>query len=136
MWMNMIIKKHINKTRQKAFTLLEVLVALAVLTLGLGTVLKVTANNVAQSGNLKNKTIALWVANNKANEIQLGGWPDTGTSNGHEMMANQEWRWQLKVSNTADKDLRRLDIDVYRRDEEDEPVVRFIAFTGKSSKPK
>ena len=126
----MIIKK--GKKKQKAFTLLEVLVALAVLTLGLGTVLKVTANQVTQSAVLKDKTIALWVANNKVNEIQLGSWPETGTSNGHEMMANQEWRWQLKVSNTADKDLRRLDIDVYRSDEEGEPVVRFIAFNGKS----
>ena len=131
----MIINKGTSKNKQKAFTLLEVLVALAVLTLGLGTVLKVTANQVTQSAILKDKTVALWVANNKANEIQLGNWPETGTSNGHEMMANQEWRWQLKVSNTADKDLRRLDIDVYRRNEESEPVVRFIAFTGKRSKP-
>lgn len=131
--MSMIINKGSSKNKQKAFTLLEVLVALAVLTLGLGTVLKVTASQLTQSGILKDKTIALWVANNKANEIQLANWPDTGTSNGHEIMANQEWRWQLKVSNTADKDLRRLDIDVYRRDDDGEPVVHFIAFTGKRS---
>lgn len=132
----MIISKRVYTNKQKAFTLLEVLVALAVLTLGLGTVLKVTANQVAQSGNLKDKTIALWVANNKVNEIQLNDWPATGTSNGHEMMASQEWRWQLKISNTADKDLRRLDIDVYRRDEEGDPVVHFIAFTGNRVKAK
>ena len=79
--MSMIINKGSSKNKQKAFTLLEVLVALAVLTLGLGTVLKVTASQVTQSGILKDKTIALWVANNKANEIQLANWPDTGTSN-------------------------------------------------------
>jgi general secretion pathway protein I len=120
--------------KQKAFTLLEVLVALAVLTMGLGTVIKVAGSQASQLAYLKDKTIALWVANNKVNEIKLTGWPGTGNSSGHEFMVNQEWRWKLKVSNTADKDLRRLDVEVNRMDEEGEPVVRFIAFTGKRAK--
>ena len=117
--------------KQKGFTLLEVLVALAVLTMGLGTVMKVAGSQVSQLAYLKDKTIALWVANNRASEIQLDKWPSTGTSTGHEFMASQEWQWKLKVSNTADKDLRRLDIEVKRADEEGEPVVRFISFAGK-----
>ncbi len=122
-----------NSCKQKAFTLLEVLVALAVLTMGLGTVIKVASGQASQLTYLKEKTIALWVANNKANEIKLKGWPSTGRSSGQEFMANQEWRWKVKVSNTADKDLRRLDIEVNRINEEGEPVVRFISFTGKRS---
>jgi len=128
---NMILKTGKSNYKQKAFTLLEVLVALAILTLGLGTVIKVAGSQASQLAYLKDKTIALWVANNKANEIQLQSWPSTGTSSGHEFMANQEWKWKLKVSNTADKDLRRLDIDVNRANEKGEPVVRFISFTGK-----
>ena len=120
---------------QKAFTLLEVLVALAILTMGLGTVLKVAGSQTSQLAYLKDKTIALWVANNKANEVQLDKWPSTGTSSGHEFMANQEWQWKLKVSNTIDKDLRRLDIEVKRADEKGEPVIRFISFTGKRNNP-
>ncbi|GMR16120.1 MAG: GspI family T2SS minor pseudopilin variant XcpV [Gammaproteobacteria bacterium] len=125
--------KQQETIKQKAFTLLEVLVALAVLTMGLGTVIKVAGSQASQLAYLKDKTIALWVANNKANEVQLDNWPSTGTSTGHEFMANQEWDWKLKVSNTADKDLRRLDIEVIRANEDGEPVVRFIAFTGKKS---
>ena len=115
---------------KKAFTLLEVLVALAVLTLGIGTVIKVTGSQPSQLAYLQDKTIALWVANNKANEIQLGKWPKTGTSTGQEFMANKEWRWKLKISNTQDKDLRRLDIEVSHLNTDDEPIVRFIAFIG------
>ena len=117
--------------KQKAFTLLEVLVALAVLTLGLGTVIKVAGGQASQLAYLKDKTIASWVANNKANEMKLDEWPSTGTLSGHKLMANQEWDWKVKVSNTSDKDLRRLDIDVARANEEGEPVIRFIAFVGK-----
>ena len=119
---------------QHAFTLLEVLVALAVLTMGLGTVIKVAGTQASQLAYLKDKTIALWVANNKVNEIQLDKWPSTGTSTGHEFMADQDWDWKLKVSNTQDKDLRRLDIEVNHANEEGEPVVRFIAFTGRRDK--
>ena len=124
------IKKQALKN-QKAFTLLEVLVALAVLTMGIGTVIKISSSQALQLAYLKDKTMALWVANNKANEVQLDKWPSTGTSTGHELMADQEWDWKLKVSNTPDKDLRRLDIEVNRANEDGEPVVRFTSFTGK-----
>lgn len=127
----MTLKTSKNKYKQKAFTLLEVLVALAVLTMGLGAVIKVASSQSSQLAYLKNKTIALWVANNKSNEIQLEGWPSVGVSSGQTLMAKQEWRWKLNVSNTADKDLRRLDIEINRKHEEGEPVVRFISFVGK-----
>ncbi|MCW9029904.1 MAG: type II secretion system minor pseudopilin GspI [Gammaproteobacteria bacterium] len=129
----MKISMEYFRYKQKAFTLLEVLVALAVLTMGLGTVIKVAGTQASQLSYLKDKTVALWIANNKASEVQLDNWPETGTSSGQEIMANQEWRWELTVSNTADKDLRRLDIHVNRVNEKGEPIVRFIAFTGKRS---
>ena len=129
----------ILKREQRGFTLLEVLVALAVLTMGLGAVIKVAGSQASQLAYLKDKTIALWVANNKVNDVQLNKWPSTGTSSGREFMASQEWQWKLKVSNTADKDLRRLDVEVKRANEKGEPVIRFISFVGnkdtKSAQP-
>jgi len=127
----MKLRAGLHYYKQKAFTLLEVLVALAVLTMGIGTVIKVSAGQTTQLSYLKDKTFALWVASNKANEIKLDKWPATGNTSGYETMANQEWSWRVKVSNTADKDLRRLDIDVNRANEEGEPLVRFISFVGK-----
>lgn len=129
----MMIKPAVKSRYQKAFTLLEVLIALAVLTLGLGTVMKVTASQTSQLAYLKNKTIALWLANNKANEVKLDKWPGTGTTTGYETMANQEWDWKVKVSDTEDVDLRRLDIEVNLADKEGEPLIRFISFVGKKA---
>ena len=125
---------HLKK--QSAFTLLEVLVALAVLAMGMGAVIKVVSSQSIQISYLKEKTIAQWVAINKANEVQLAAWPATGTSRGSEFMAQQEWIWKLTVSNTPDKDIRRLDIEVNRADEKGEPLVRFIAFKGNQEQQK
>ena len=129
------LEKHEIK-KQKAFTLLEVLVALAVFTIGIVTVIKVVGGQAYQTAYLKDKTIAQLVASNKANEIQLGNWPRVGTSSGTEFMARQEWSWRVKISNTVDKDLRRMDIEIKKVNEEGEPVIRFIAFKGKESNKK
>ena len=126
-------KKMNHKQKyQKAFTLLEVLVALAVLAIGMMTLVKVATQNTIQTAYLKDKTLAQWVAINKVNEVKLlDKWPDTGSSKGSEIMANQEWQWQLKVSTTPDRDIRRLDVDVKKYNAEGEPIVRFISFIGK-----
>ncbi|MEJ2142148.1 MAG: type II secretion system minor pseudopilin GspI [Gammaproteobacteria bacterium] len=99
--------------RATGFTLLEVLVALAVLAIAMGAIIKVSASNISNSAYLKEKTFAHWIAVNKANEFRLTeNWPSVGNRNGSIVMAKQEWRWQVKVSNTPDKNVRRLDIDV------------------------
>ena len=46
-------------------------------------------------------------------------------------MGGQDWRWQVKVSNTEDARLRRLDIVVVHEDESfDYPIASLIAFVG------
>lgn len=117
---------------QKAFTLIEVMVALAVLAIGMMTLVKVSSQSIVQTAYLKDKTIAQWIAINKVNEVKLSGsFPKTGTSKGSEIMADQEWQWKLKISTTADKDIRRLDVDVKKYNAEGEPVVKFISFIGR-----
>jgi len=117
---------------QKAFTLIEVMVALAVLAIGMMTLVKVSSQSIVQTAYLKDKTIAQWIAINKVNEVKLSGnFPNTGTSKGSEIMADQEWQWKLKISTTADKDIRRFDVDVKKYNAEGEPLVRFISFIGR-----
>lgn len=117
--------------RAAGFTLLEVLVALAVLAIAMAAVIKVSASNTSNAAYLKEKTIAHWVAINKANELRLAdSWPSVGNKKGSVVMARQEWRWQVKVSNTPDKDIRRLDIEVqHERELGGKAVV--TAFVGR-----
>lgn len=115
----------------KGFTLLEVLVALAVLAIAMGALIKVSASNASNAAYLKEKTFAHWVAINKANELRVADtWPSVGSSKGTMFMGEQEWRWQITVSNTADKNVRRLDIKVSQVDS-DTNLVNISSFTGR-----
>lgn len=117
---------------QKAFTLIEVMVALAILAIGMMTLVKVSSQSIVQTAYLKDKTLAQWIAINKVNEVKLsGGFPKMGTTKGSEIMARQEWRWKLKVSTTPDKDIRKLDVTVEKYNDEGEPMIRFISYIGR-----
>ena len=70
--------------RATGFTLLEVLVALAVLAIAMGAVIGATTQSVNTVGVLRDRTFATWVALNKVNELLLAptAWPEEGSRKG------------------------------------------------------
>ena len=105
--------------RQRAFTLIEVLAAVAVLAVALGAIISGMARYANNAGYLREKTLALWVAHNRLTEIELEpSWPPEGKSDGDVEMAGGEWTWKVEVKKTPDVKLRRVDISVQRKDAE------------------
>lgn len=99
--------------RARGFTLVEVLVAVAVLAIALSAVIAAMARQADNAGYLKQKTLALWVAHNRLAELQLLDEPPaTGRSDGRVEMGGTEWRWEMVVTDTEDDRLRRVDINV------------------------
>lgn len=99
---------------QQGFTLLELLVAVAILAIAMGALLAGFARYADQAAYLRERTIATWVAHNQLTEVELKGVkPDTGSSNGETEMAGTKWKWRLQVQKTPDPELRRLDVVVY-----------------------
>lgn len=97
--------------RAAGFTLLEVLIALAVLAVALAAALQTGTTSVAHSIHLRDKTFAHWVALNQAAELQLASaWPEIGESAGESEMGRRHWHWRARTSETADPDLRRVDL--------------------------
>ncbi len=105
-----------NKTT--GFTLLEVLVALAIIALGMAAVIKTVASTTVNSSYLRDKTFANWVAQNQLAEIELSPVkPKFGFRDGDETLGGIKWYWTSKVDKTEDPDTNRIEITV-RRDKD------------------
>jgi len=119
-----------SNTRNKpmmGFTLIELMVALAVLAIGMTAVLHTTSQAGHAGIFLKQKTIAHWVASNRAAELSINReWLEPGITTGTETMANQTWNWETKVQNTEVPELRRVTIRVLLDDEEKATLITFL----------
>jgi len=81
----------------KGFTLLEVLIALAILAIVMVSAIKITADNINNLWYLENKTLAAMVASNHAVQLRLAiDKPET--LDGWDEMAGRRWYWQIKRS--------------------------------------
>lgn len=105
---------------ERGFTLLEVMVALAVLAIALGAALQTAATGSRQLAELETRTVASWVAQNVVAELQLAqSWPPPGTREGLQSQLGREWAWQARIEATDDPDLRRVEVRVRPRRGED-----------------
>jgi len=109
--------------RAAGFTLLEVLIALAVLAIALGAIINAATQSIANTAYLRDQTLASWVALNQVNERLLDPepWPEEGSRDGSAELANRAWRWQVRFAKTDDPDLRRIEVTV--RATENGPVL-------------
>jgi len=99
---------------QRGFTLIEVLVALAIVAIGMAAVLEALTSSANTAVYLQEKTFAEWVALNRLETVRLSGTvPGTGTSSDKTDYAGRSWEWQQKVTQVPRiPDLRQIEIDV------------------------
>lgn len=119
----------------RGFTLIEVLIATAVLAFAMGAVITGMARYADNAGSLRERTVALWVAHNRLTELDLEpAWPAIGKSDGDVEMAGIEWRWFVTVNETPDPDVRRVEIRVQPkgREEDSAALSSFIGKLGKT----
>jgi general secretion pathway protein I len=119
----------------RAFTLLEVLIALAVVALALLGLTRTAAMQAASFDALRERTLAGWVASNVLEETRLASaLPGTGRSDGRADFAERSWRWTRDVSTTQDPSIRRVDIQVFSA-RTNEPVASISGFAGTTVQP-
>ncbi|MCP4492949.1 MAG: type II secretion system minor pseudopilin GspI [Gammaproteobacteria bacterium] len=116
---------------QKAFTLIEVMVALMVIVISLIAIIDSTSSSTWRASYLKEKTIANWVAQNQVSLYRAKKtWTGTSNLSGDVSMAGVEWEWKMHVSKTDDPLLRRIDVEVYLKGD-DSIKASATGFTGK-----
>ena len=99
--------------RGRGFTLVEVMVALAIIALSLTAVAAKMARMIDTSNSMQERTYASWIAQNKITELRLANViPEVTTTSGDLEYANRTWRWRAVISETGIENLYRVDVEV------------------------
>ena len=102
--------------RCRGFTLLEVLVALAIFAVVAASVLSASARSLQTAARLEDKTLAMWVADNRLTELQLAETPaGAGREQGELAFAGRRWQWQSEIQATSEPSMRRVTLWVSPR---------------------
>ena len=119
--------------RSKGFTLVEVMVALAIVAIALPALLMSLYQQIDDTAYLRDKTLAYMVAENKLAEIRLviGSTRNlsAGKDSGLASMADRDWYWWVETKATEVEKFFRVDITVSLDEEQQEqPLYTLSAF--------
>lgn len=99
---------------RKGFTLIEMLVALAVFSLAALALLNLTGESTRSAARAQTRILAGIVADNLSVEAALDHQrPAQVQTSGQVTLGGRDWRWTREVVATEDADLLRLDVRVY-----------------------
>jgi general secretion pathway protein I len=122
--------------RSQGFTLIEALVALAIVSLGMMAVNTQLNRYAVAAAQTQQKTLASWIATNKLTEISVGGtWPEIGDYDDDVDFAGQRWRCEFTVSKTDVDNLRRVDVSVSLADAPERVIHKMSALVEPPAPP-
>lgn len=121
--------------RVSGFTLIEVMVALVIVSLALAGVAASMGQMIDTANTMRDRTFASWIAQNKITEMRLASaMPEVGESNGEVDFANTAWAWTANVSETGVENLLKVDVTVSFAGFED-PIRQVTGFIGEPVAP-
>lgn len=122
--------KYIKYNQRLAgFTLLETLVALAILAIALAAVMRATGAGINHADAMRMRVLADWVAQNRlAQHAARGDFLPPGMQNGEETQAGIQLLWKEDIGVTPNPAFRRIEVSVYAPDDPEYALRRLSGF--------
>ena len=124
-----------QRHKQKGFTLLEIMIALAVFAVVSAALVRNAAVAVRQTTLLQDRATAIWVAENHLNGLRMAprdddNYPSPGTQRYPVTMAGRDWELVVDTQATENRAMRRVYIEVFHADDGDIAVADLTGFVG------
>ena len=114
------------------FTLIEVMLAMAVFAIAGVAMLGAASTNFNNMGLLEQKMLANWVASNQLVASRLEQtWPPKNNKKGKVEMAGHEWFWQQKVIKTTDGNMRAVVMEVRVNEKDELALTSMMTYVSK-----
>jgi general secretion pathway protein I len=109
------IRLRVKKMQgHQGFTLLETLVALAILAIAMAAVMRATGAGINHTEAMRIRVLADWVAQNRlALHAARGDFISPGIQNGEETQAGVRLLWKEDVGITPNPAFRRIEVSVF-----------------------
>lgn len=114
------------------FTLVEVMVALAVVAVAVPALLLTLFQQIDGTEYLRDRSMASWVAANRLGELKLvvakeGGLPE-GDLSGEARLAERDWYWWIEQQTTEVPGFMRVEVNVAAQEDAETPLHTLTAF--------
>ena len=120
--------------RHRGFTLLEVMVAMAICALAGIAALKAVGDHINHLSNNEQQQLASWVAENQLAELNLASsWPPSDNKTGEEEQSGVKFYWRHKVVKTERNDMMQAKVIVYSDEARRHEVYELITYITKGT---
>ncbi|WP_159084263.1 type II secretion system minor pseudopilin GspI [Saccharobesus litoralis] len=120
--------------RQSGFTLLEILVAIAILAFAGIALISSTTTHVSNQSILQQNAFAQWVASNQLAELRIKRkWPVPNNKKGEAEMAGTTYYWKQTVTKTQDVSMVMVEITVYSDEAMEASITSLGTYISKRS---